>query len=235
MVEGKGGRWASATPPAQSGQHPVDGMGVLTTPVSTVEAQPGLAETNRANGERSRAAASTDSLTGTASAAMSKSAHTPGGGEAVESHGLSDTGAYAGAASAPILDYLATSARCDKPTLRKPWWELTEEEKQERKFKRAYQRFMLGVKMPGEYRLLTLTTPPDFKDDLHTAWRKFLMRMRRRGMIREYYAVKEWNKAHTCQHLHVVLRLDYIGYEVARRQWEAITGAKWIHVRYFTK
>lgn len=54
--------------------------------------------------------------------------------------------------------------------------------------------------------------------------------MRRRGLIREYYAVKEWNKAHTCKHIHVVLRLDYIGYQVARQQWQEVTGAVWIHV-----
>ncbi len=85
--------------------------------------------------------------------------------------------------------------------------------------------------MPGEYRLLTLTTPEDFNGDIHVAWRKFLKRMRRRGIIREYYAVKEWNEKHTCQHLHVVLRLDEIGFRVAHQQWQAVKGAVWIHVK----
>ena len=129
----------------------------------------------------------------------------------------------------PILDNTVTTARKQNYE-KKTWKEISEEEKRQKKFKRAYQRFMLGVHMPGEYRLLTLTTPPEFEGSLHSAWRKFLMRMRRRGLIREYYAVKEWNKAHTCQHLHVVLRLDYIGYQVARQQWQAVTGAVWIHV-----
>jgi len=133
------------------------------------------------------------------------------------------------APSPPILDSITTTGR-KLFSAKIPWWLLTEEEKRERKFKRAYQRFMLGVGMPGEYRLLTLTTPPDFEGVIHDAWRKFLKRMRRRGLIREYYIVKEWNKAHTCQHLHVVLRLDYIGYQVARQQWKAVTGAVWIHV-----
>ena len=92
--------------------------------------------------------------------------------------------------SPPILDNNTTTAR--KVDLKyKPWWQLTEEEKKQKKFNRAYQRFMLGVGMPGEYRLLTLTTPPDFNGDIHDDWRKFLMRMRRRGLIREYYAVKD--------------------------------------------
>jgi hypothetical protein len=131
--------------------------------------------------------------------------------------------------SPPILDSNVTTGR-KANSENKPWCYLTEEEKRQKKFNRAYQRFMLGVGMPGDYRLLTLTTPPDFKDSIHEAWRKFLKRMRRRGLIREYYAVKEWNKAHTCQHLHVVLRLDYIGYQLARQQWKAVTGAVWIHV-----
>jgi len=129
-----------------------------------------------------------------------------------------------------ILDYNATTGRKLKNDDKPFWWNLTEEAKRERKFKRAYQRFMLGVGMPGEYRLLTLTTPENFRGDIHEAWRKFLKRMGRRGMIREYFAVKEWNKAHTCQHLHIVLRLDYIGYQVALQQWKAVTGAVWIHV-----
>jgi len=56
------------------------------------------------------------------------------------------------------------------------------------------------------------------------------MRMRYCRLTREYFAVKEWNKAHTCQHLHVVLRLDHIGYQVARQQWQEVTGAVWINV-----
>jgi hypothetical protein len=130
----------------------------------------------------------------------------------------------------PILDTYSTTARKLKKDFKSAVWCLTEEEKRIRKFNRAYQRFMLGSSMPGEYRLLTLTTPPEFKGDLHGAWRKFVMRMRRRGLMGEYYAVKEWNKAHTCQHLHVALRLGYIGYQVALQQWKAITGAVWIHV-----
>jgi hypothetical protein len=131
--------------------------------------------------------------------------------------------------SPPILDSTTTTGRKLNSEY-KPWWLLTEEDKKKRKFNRAYQRFMLGVGMPGEYRLITFTTPPEFKGDLNIAWRKWLKRMRRRGYICKYFAIKEWNKAHTCQHLHVVLRIDYVGYQVARQQWQEVTGAVWIHV-----
>ena len=52
----------------------------------------------------------------------------------------------------------------------------------------------------------------------------------RRELVREYYAVKEWNDKHTSIHIHLVVRLSYIGYQVARQQWQAVTGAVWIHV-----
>jgi hypothetical protein len=112
----------------------------------------------------------------------------------------------------------------------KKWWEFTSEDKLQKKFNRAYQRFMLGRNFEGQYRLITLTTPETFKGDIHQAWRKWVMRMRRRGLAREYFAVKEWNEKKTCIHIHAVLRLDYIGYQVAREQWKAVTGAVWIHV-----
>ena len=95
----------------------------------------------------------------------------------------------------PILDKLVTSARkAAKPIKEKAYWELSPEEKLQKKFNRAYQRFMLGRGFRGEYRLITLTTPETFKGDIHQAWRKWVMRMRRRGLVREYYAVKEWNE-----------------------------------------
>ena len=130
-----------------------------------------------------------------------------------------------------ILDKLDTTARnLAKPLKDKKWWELTDEDRLQKKFNRAYQRFMLGRGFGGQYRLITLTTPENFKGDIHQAWRKWIMRMRRRGLAREYYAVREWNEKHTCVHIHAVLRLSYIGYQIARQQWLEVTGAVWIHV-----
>jgi hypothetical protein len=107
---------------------------------------------------------------------------------------------------------------------------MTKDEKLKRKFNRAYQRFMLGRGFPGEYRLMTLTTPENFKGSIHQAFRKWLFRMRRKKVVLEYFIVKEWNERHTCIHLHMVLRLEYISYDWAREQWKAVTGALWIHV-----
>lgn len=112
---------------------------------------------------------------------------------------------------------------------------LTAKEYQERKYKRAYQRFMLGTKMGGDLKLLTLTTPENYKGDIHNAWLNFVKRMRRRGVVREYYVVKEYNKKHSCEHLHAVVRMNYVEYMQALAQWKAVTGASWIHIDGISK
>lgn len=99
-----------------------------------------------------------------------------------------------------------------------------------RKMRRALSRFYLGKKLSGDYLLVTLTTPEGQEIDLHRAWRKFVMRLRRRGIGREYFAVREWNKRGTCQHLHVVFRARYMDIEILRQQWEQVTAARWIHL-----
>jgi hypothetical protein len=134
----------------------------------------------------------------------------------------------AGGETPAILDTLPISARSTEKHIE--WWKITQEEKKRKKFSRAFQRFMLGRGFDGEYRLLTLTTPESFTGDIHQAWRKFVERMCRHGYKREYFAVKEWNQNHTCQHLHVVMRLSYIEYQLARAEWQAVTGAVWIHI-----
>ena len=133
--------------------------------------------------------------------------------------------------NSPILDTFTTTARNGRKALKdKSWWELTVGDKKQKKFNRAYQRFMLGRGFRGQYRLITLTTPETFKGGIHNAFRKWVQRMRRRGLVREYYGVKEWNEKHTCIHIHLVVRLSYIDYQVALQQWKAVTGAVWIHV-----
>lgn len=107
---------------------------------------------------------------------------------------------------------------------------LPAEQRANKRIRRAYQRFMLGSDMPGKYRLITLTTPEEYDGDFHRDWRRLVERMHRRGIPREYFAVKEFNKKHTCKHLHVAMRLSWIDYMILREQWNQITGARWIHV-----
>ncbi len=88
--------------------------------------------------------------------------------------------------------------------------------------KRALHRFFVGNAMPGDYQLVTLTTPAGNGVDMHRAWRMLVMRLRRRGMAREYYAVKEYNKARSCEHIHVVFRSSWISYLLMRALWSSV-------------
>jgi len=104
-------------------------------------------------------------------------------------------------------------------------WAFTPEEQAERKFRRAYQRLSVGGKI-GRLVLVTLTTPESFQGGLHRAWRLFCWRARRRGLLREYYAVREWNEKHTCKHLHVLFRTeDELGVQAVRACWLAAVNA----------
>lgn len=111
---------------------------------------------------------------------------------------------------------------------------------EERRLRRALHRFYLGKGIPGEYLLVTLSTPEWQYEDgawMHRTWRKFTMRLRRRELMREYFAVREYNKRGTCEHLHVVFRAGYLPVEELREQWTlacgldpAFHGYVWTHI-----
>jgi len=95
---------------------------------------------------------------------------------------------------------------------------------QTRKYLRALHRFHLGALCKGDYLLVTLTTPVGMAVDLHHSWRKFLLRLSRRGLKREYFAVREFNKAGTAEHLHVVFRAGFLDVGTLREQWLGALG-----------
>lgn len=88
-----------------------------------------------------------------------------------------------------------------------------------KKAKRALVRFHLGASIGGQYLLVTLTTPENFNGGLNRAWRLFRLRMSRLGMNREYFAVREFNKKRTAEHLHVVFRTGALPVHVVREAW----------------
>jgi len=76
------------------------------------------------------------------------------------------------------------------------------------------------------FKFLTLTTPEDFdKESLNHAWRLFSLRMKRRAMWGDYYAVREWNAKGTCEHLHVILKVQKLDYAVVSEQWTHCVNA----------
>lgn len=102
----------------------------------------------------------------------------------------------------------------------------TAQDRVDLKFRKAYSRLMIGGRI-GRLLLVTLTTPETFQGDMHRAWRLFMWRARRRGLMREYFAVKEWNEKHTCEHLHVIFRTeDELSVALIRQCWTmAVLGA----------
>jgi len=95
----------------------------------------------------------------------------------------------------------------------------TKAERRERAQKKALSRFFAGASFE-KLLLVTLTTPESFQGDLHRAWRLFTWRLRKRGLLRNYYAVREWNERHTCEHLHVVFQTrNELECSAIRLQW----------------
>jgi len=92
------------------------------------------------------------------------------------------------------------------------------------KFRRAYSRCIIGCKAPGELVFVTLTTWPGMKVPLWVAWQRFTARLRRINMLPAYYAVREWNKSGTCEHLHVIMRINHMLWYVVRLHWSIATG-----------
>jgi len=65
------------------------------------------------------------------------------------------------------------------------------------------------VKYIPNVHFVTLTTPEDFdKKSLNDSWRRFSLRMKRKNLWGAYYAVREWNKKGTCEHIHVLFLLE---------------------------
>ena len=97
-----------------------------------------------------------------------------------------------------------------------------------RKVRRAKSRFVMGAQQgrPDEYLFVTLTTPAGSGTDLHRAWRLFRLRLARQDLKPEYYAVREWNKMLTCEHLHVVFRVGFLPVALVRKAWcEAVNAS----------
>jgi len=99
-----------------------------------------------------------------------------------------------------------------------------------RRIRKSYHRFLCGRSFVGKYKLLTLTTPPNFQTNLHHAWRMFIQKLRRANLDREYFCVKEFNKSHNLVHLHVAIRSDWIDFNIFRSYWMQVTGASWIDI-----
>ena len=96
-------------------------------------------------------------------------------------------------------------------------------ERARRRRGRSYHRAVSGLRLRGEYRLLTLTTSPAAEvagKQIVASWRALVQRMRRRGMLQEYFKVIEYTKK-GLPHIHMVFRGNYVA-----REWVSLVWAE---------
>lgn len=98
------------------------------------------------------------------------------------------------------------------------------------KSRRCYHRVISGLERGGKFRFLTLTSSNTSPDTCQRSWRVLYMRLKRRGLIEGYIKVPEASK-NGKQHLHVLIRGDYIARAMIAEWWKEIHGAKVIDIR----
>ncbi|MBA7550793.1 hypothetical protein ES705_43316 [subsurface metagenome] len=99
-----------------------------------------------------------------------------------------------------------------------------------RKRKRAYHRIMSGLQANGAYKFLTLTSSPDSPEDMQRSWRKLIMRLQRRGLLKDgYIRVTEYTHAGR-PHYHIIFRGDYIEQRWISSLWALIHQAPIVYI-----
>lgn len=99
-----------------------------------------------------------------------------------------------------------------------------------RKRKRAFHRIMSGLQSKGPYKFLTLTSSPESPDDIQRSWRKLIMRLHRRGLLKDgYIRVTEYTHAGR-PHYHVIYRGGYIEQAMISALWGQLHGAPIVYI-----
>jgi hypothetical protein len=80
---------------------------------------------------------------------------------------------------------------------------------------------MSGLSVGGELKMLTLTSSPDAPADIQRSWRKLVMRLRRRGLCRDYIKVTEATSAGR-PHLHLIVRSPFIEVAMISDMWRQV-------------
>lgn len=93
------------------------------------------------------------------------------------------------------------------------------------KSRRCYHRVISGLERGGNFRFLTLTSSNESPDTCQHSWRALYMRLQRRGLAQAYIKVPELSK-NGKQHLHVILRGNYIDQVYLSHVWQEIHKAK---------
>jgi len=98
------------------------------------------------------------------------------------------------------------------------------------KSRRCYHRVISGLERGGSFRFLTLTSSNESPDTCQRSWRVIYMRLKRRGLVQAYIKVPELSK-NGKQHLHIILRGEYIAQAALSEMWQEIHKAKVVDIR----
>lgn len=99
-----------------------------------------------------------------------------------------------------------------------------------RKRKRAFHRILSGLHVNAPYKFLTLTSSPASPVDIQRSWRKLIMRLQRRGLMRAgYIRITEYTHAGR-PHYHVIFRGDYIQQAYISALWAEIHQAPVVYI-----
>lgn len=96
--------------------------------------------------------------------------------------------------------------------------------------KRAYHRIMSGLAAAGSYKFLTLTSSSASPDDIQRSWRKLVMRLQRRGLLKDGY-IRITERTHAGRpHYHVIFRGSYLDQAWISHLWEICHEAPVVYV-----
>ena len=130
------------------------------------------------------------------------------------------TGGGSGEALSSSLDFKVISARAHVISART------------RRVRRFYHRYLTGVGVGGQVRILTLTSSDEAVErgyDIHRSFRALVLRLRRRFGRFEYIGVRE--KKGDREHLHIVFRGRYMEQAVVSRIWNEVHKSPVVDIR----
>lgn len=99
-----------------------------------------------------------------------------------------------------------------------------------RRHRRCFQRVISGLEKGGELRLITLTSSPGAPQDIQRSFRKLIMRLKRRDILKDYIKVIE-NTENGAQHIHMCFRGSYIEQRYLSALWSDIHSSKIVDIR----
>ena len=101
---------------------------------------------------------------------------------------------------------------------------------EERRYKRCFHRVISGLERGGSLRLITLTSSDSFRNPIQQDFRRLIMRLRRRGLLKDYIRVIEV-KEPCREHIHMCFRGSYIDQQYLSHLWALLHQSPVVDIR----